>query len=270
MEPMGVAIGRTALAVSVLLGLQACGATDVPPPAAGQTTSSARSATSPVTPAVAGPPSPPTVRVDTVSGASTSQAGAGAYRYSVQVPQLVGLEPHGKTLDSLIRGTIQRDVDAFLTAAQDAQTPTDLTCTNRTVRVTVNLAVFRVDCTSSQVGVDHPGTATHTFNCDLADTRVLTLQDLFSAGSGYLVVLSTAARTQFPPQATPAADRTVADGTAPVAANFKAFLLDRAALVIVFPDFQVAPGQAAEPQVSISYDDLQRYLAPGISKLLTG
>jgi len=264
---MVVAIGRILLALVVLQGLAACAAADAPSRAADRT---ATPAPSPVASVVAVSPTPPTVRVDTVNGASSVQTGPGAYRYTVQIPQLVGLEPHGQALDAPIRGTLQRDIDAFVSAAQDAQSPTDLTCSSETERVTARLAVLRVDCTSSQTGVQRSTTFTRTFNCDLARTRILTLQDLFSAGSAYLDVLSTAARSQFPPQVTPAADRTVAEGTAPVAGNFKAFLLTQAALVIVFPDYEVAPGTATSPQVSISYDDLKRYLAPRIADLLTG
>jgi hypothetical protein len=271
MEPMMVAIGRGLLAVLVMQGLLACAATDAPPaPATDQTAPPPSPAPSPVASVVPVAPSPPTVRVDVESGASASQSGPGAYRYSVQVPQLVGVAAHGQTLDGLIRGTLQRDVDTFLTAAQDAQAPTDLTCTSRTIRVTTKLAVLRVDCTSSQARVARPTTVTRTFNCDLAGARILALQDLFGPGSAYLEVLAEAARARFPAQATPAADRSIIDGTAPVADNFKAFLLDQSALVIVFPDFQVSPASAAAPQVTVSYDDLKRYFAAGIADLLAG
>jgi hypothetical protein len=267
-EPMVVAIARGLLAVLVLQGTLACAATDVSPAPA--TAPPASPEPSPVASVVPVSPSPPTVRVDMDNGASSSQSGPGAYRYSVQIPQLVGVAEHGETLDMLIRGALQRDVDSFLSAAKDAQSPTDLTCASRTIRVTTKLAVLRVDCTSSQAGVARPTTVTHTFNCDLVGTRILRLQDLFSEGSAYLDVLSEAARARFPAQATPAADRSIVDGTAPVADNFRAFLLDRASLVIVFPDFQVAPGAAAAPQVAVSYDDLQRYFATGIANLLAG
>jgi Protein of unknown function (DUF3298) len=271
MEPMMMAIGRGLLAVLVLAVLPSCTATDVAPPAADQASPATPTPVpSPAASVVVVPPSPPAVRIEPLSGASQSQAGPGAYRYSVQVPQLVGVALHGEALDGLIRGTLQRDVDDFLSAAQDAQSPTDLTCTSQTIRLTAKLAVLRVDCTSSQAGVARPTTVVHTFNCDLAGARILTLQDLFRAGSAYLDLLSNAARSQFPPEATPAADHTVAQGTAPVAANFRAFLLDQAGLVVVFPDFQVAPGTAAAPQVSVSYDDLRRYLAPAVLDLLTG
>jgi hypothetical protein len=265
---MVVAIGRILLALVALPGLAACATVDAPPPQVPDRT--AEAAPSPVASVVALAPSPPTVHVETQSGASPAQSGPGAYRYSVQIPQLVGLTLHGQAIDSLIRGSLQRDLDAFLAAAQDAQAPSDLTCISRTIRVTVKLAVLRVDCTSSQAGVARPTTVIHTFNCDLAGARILKLQDLFSAGSAYLDVLSTATRSQFPPQATPVADRTLLDGTAPVADNFKAFLLDRASMVVVFPGFLLSPSTAAEPEVTISYDDLQRYLAPGIADLLTG
>jgi hypothetical protein len=271
MEPMVVAIGRGLLAVLLLQGLLACGAAGVSPaPQADRTAASPSTAPSPVASVVPVFPSPPAVRVDMESGASPSQSGPGAYRYSVQIPQLVGVAMHGETLDALIRGTLQRDLDTFLSAAQDAQSPTGLTCSSSTVRVTVKLAVLRVDCTSSQAGVARPTTITHTFNCDLVGTRILRLQDLFSAGSAYLDVLSEAARARFPPQATAAADLSIIDGTAPVADNFKVFLLDQASLVIVFPDFQVAPGSAAAPEVTVSYDDLQHYFAAGIADLLAG
>ena len=142
---------------------------------------------------VAAQPSPPTVRVDVERGASASQSGPGAYRYDVQVPQLVGVPVHGDALDAMIHGVLQRDLGAFLSAAQDAQAPTDLTCASHTVRVTSKLAVLRVDCTSSQAGVARPTTVTHTFNCDLARARILTLQDVFGRGSAYLDLLTTAA-----------------------------------------------------------------------------
>jgi len=261
-----MAIGRTLLVGLLLLSLAACADSDVPPPAVREATP----APSPVASVAAPLPSPPTVRVDRMTAASAAQAGPGAYRYDVQVPQLVGVEPHGQALDSEIRDTLQRDVNDFLAAAQSAQSPTDLTCASQAVRLTGKLAVLRVDCTSSQAGVARPVTVTHTFNCDLAGARILTLQDLFSAGSAYLDVLSGAARSQFPPHATPAAGRSVADATAPVAANFRAFLLGPTALVIVFPDFLTAPATAAPPEVSVSYDDLERYFAPRITDLLTG
>jgi hypothetical protein len=271
MEPMVVAIGRALLAVLVLQGILACGAADLSAPATDQPSPppSPSVSPSPSASAVAVAPSPPTVRIDPESGASPSQTGAGAYRYSVQVPQLVGVTTHGQTLNALIRGTLQRDLDAFLAAAQDAQSPTDLTCTSQTIRLTTKLAVLRVDCTSSQAAVARPTTVTHTFNCDLAGARVLRLQDLFSAGSAYLDVLSAATRAKLPPQATPATDQSIVDGTAPVADNFRAFLLDQAALIIVFPDLPEAPGTPT-PQVAVSYDDLQRFFATGIADLLAG
>jgi hypothetical protein len=141
-------------------------------------------------------------------------------------------------------------------------------CRSRTVRLTGRLAVLRVDCTEYQTGAAHPSSRTRTFNCDLAVGRLLALQDLFGIGSAYLSVISEAARDQLA-RLHAVDDRTLADGTAPAAANFRDFLLTQAALVIVFARYQVAPGAAGQPEVSIPYPALEKYLAPGVLTLAT-
>src|SRR5262249_41712050 len=119
----------------------------------------------------------------------------------------------------------------------------------------------------------HPGvanTSSHTFNCDLGRGRVLALQDLFTQGSQYLNVLSEAARQQLRSQLRPDDQRTLADVTAPIVDNFKNFLLQEHSLLIVFAKLQTPPGAAGEPEVDISYRDLERYFAPDIKQLIAG
>jgi hypothetical protein len=264
-----------ALLALALVGLVGCETADVAPaPTAVPTAASP--APSPVATAAATAtviPSPPTVRVDTLSGASATQTGAGAYKYSVQVPQLVGLPVHDQSLDTQIRGVLQRDVNDFtLTAADapDSAQESELTCGSKTVRLTGRLAVVRVDCTEYEAGTAHPASLTHTFNCDLANARILALQDLFGTGAGYLDTLSESARAQLSDRTTPDDVPTMQQGTAPVADNFKAFLLSQGGLVIVFARYQVANGSAGQPEVSIPYDAVKRYFATGITDLATG
>jgi hypothetical protein len=261
-----------ALFALALVGLVACETADVTPaPTAVPATASP--APSPVaTVTTTATPSPPTVRVDTLTGASQAQTGAGAYKYSVQVPQLVGLPLHGQSLDTQMRGALQRDVDDFVVAAEDApdsQQESEFSCASQTVRLTGRLAVMRVDCTRYEAGSAHPETLIHTFNCDLANARILALQDLFGTGSGYLDTLSTTARAQLSDRTSPEDGPTMQQGTAPVAANFKAFLLGSSALVIVFARYQVANGTAGQPEVSIPYDSVKRYFASGIADLVS-
>jgi len=198
-----------------------------------------------------------------MSGNSPNGSGPGVYHYRVEYPQLADATGAVAGVDAAMRGTMQREVDAFVDAAHDAAAaprPGDLTCGSRAARVTARLAALRVDCTEYQAGATQPQAFTRTFNCDLDAGRVLALQDLFSPGAGYLMILSGAAREQLPGRVAGIDERTLADGTAPVADNFRAFLLEEKALVIVFPRYgSGTPG--SRPEVSVPYGVLDRYLA---------
>jgi hypothetical protein len=261
--------GRLVASLLVVTMLAACAATDVAPPV--ETASPAiRTPVASETPAPPTPnPSPPTVRVDALAGASPAAIGPGAYRYRVEVPQLQGGSTRARAVDVLIRAALQRDVDAFVNDAGSAQALSELTCTSRTVRLAVRLAVLRVDCTERVPPAD-PSVTVRTFNCDLAGGRVLALQDLFGQGSRYLDVLSTAARSQLRSRLPTGDDRMLDDGTAPVADNFRAFLLGRDALVIVLPGRYRVAGATGLAEVPVPYEDLQRYLARGVTDLVAG
>jgi hypothetical protein len=212
---------------------------------------------------------PPTVRVATLTGAGPNEAGAGAYRYRVEYPQLDGLDGRVQRIDRAIQGTLQRDVDDFVDTARAAPAgpgPSELDCRSRIVRLTARLAVARVDCSQHQAGATRTDAVIHTFNCDLGRSRVLALQDLFRVGSAYLSVISGAARAQLGPLRA-GDERALAEGTAPAAANFQDFLLEQDALVIVFARYPAAPGTTDHPEVSVPYSALARYLAPGIPEL---
>ena len=218
-------------------------------------------------------PSPKATQVgtDVLIGSSPGGNGAGPYRYRVEYPKLEGNPGLVLTIDSVIRGSIQRDVAQFLDAARNAPPnagPSNLDCMTRTDRTTDRLAVLRVDCTEYQAGAAHPSASSHTFNCDLARGRVLSLQDLFTQGSEYLTVLSEAARQQLPAKLGLGDDKTLADSTSPAVDNFKDFLLEKDALVIVFARYLVVDGSAGQPEVDISYADLERYFANGVKGLV--
>src|SRR6266545_2382620 len=261
---------RLPFLASSAAALLACTLTDTSPPR-GEPVVVLPSAS--LAPAAARPISPLTVRIDTLSAASSGQTGPGSFRYRVEVPQLEGPAFRGKAVDAAIRSRLQHDVDEFLDTARDGPSgpaSSDLSCISRTVRVTSRLAVLRVDCNEHRAGAARPNAFTHTFNCDLAAARLLALQDLFRPGAVYLGVLSTAARKQLRAGVRSADERALEADTAPVVDNFRAFLLDRGALVIVFAKYRLTPDATGQPEVSISYEDLQRYLAPRVKDLLDG
>jgi len=255
------------LAPFVLAGCEATNVQQAPAPALDQP-----APPSPTPAVTAGTrPSPPAVQMEVLAGASSAPSGPGAYRYRVEVPRLDGSAVHLGAVDVAIRGTLQRQVDEFVAQARAtaaARAPSDLECASRAVRLTARLAVLRVDCTEQLAGAPRPDLVTHTFNCDLVGGRILALEDLFSGGSTYLDVLSGAARAQLRARLPPGDDRTLDDGTAPVASNFKVFLLDRPALVIVLPGRYRPADTSGPPEVPVAYADLQRYLARGVADLI--
>lgn len=261
------------LILAAAVALAGCEATDVQPisPVTELPSAPLPSPTASPSPAAARSPSPPTVRMDMLSGASAAKAGPGSYTYKVEVPQLEGLGAHATSIDNVIRASLQRVVDDFVAEARDASAgpaTSDLACLGKAVRLTPSLAVLRVDCSERMAGVDQVDTAAHSFNCDLSGGRVLTLQDLFSSGSGYLDVLSAAARTQLRNRLPAGDDRTLDDGTAPVVDNFRAFLLERQGMVVVLPGRYRPAGTTAALEVTVPYGDLEHYFARSVSDLV--
>jgi hypothetical protein len=260
-------MGRCLLAGLLAAALAACGTAGGPAPAASGR--AAPAAPSPVpSPTSRAAPVPPAVSVEALTGVSPSSTGPGAYQYRVEVPRLEGVGTRAQAIDAIIRSTLQRALDGFLDEARaagpEARKPSDLSCTSRTVRAAVRLVVLRVDCSERLAGTDRPAASSMTFNCDLAAGRILSLQDLFGAGSRYLDVLSSAARAQLRSRLPASEERALDDSTTPVVDNFRTFLLDRAALVLVLTG-RFAAGQV---EVSVPYADLQRYLAPGVTDLI--
>jgi Protein of unknown function (DUF3298) len=60
------------------------------------------------------------------------------------------------------------------------------------------------------------------------------------------------------------------DGTAPLEANFKSFMLEPDGLHIIFGDYQVGPYVIGRPEIVIKYSDLGSVLKPEIKEILEG
>ena len=91
----------------------------------------------------------------------------------------------------------------------------------------------------------HPNTYYRTFTFDTATGQAIELSDLFTSGT-YLERLSTVARTDLPTiirmmSGSDADTDYIASGTLPEADSFQNWYLDGAALVLVFPPYQVGP-----------------------------
>lgn len=215
--------------------------------------------------------SPPAVQMVALTGASAATSGPGVYRYRVEYPQIDGAPVLARPINAAIQGTLRRDVNDFVGAASASPAPdavSELACSSRSVRVTSRLAVLRTDCTRRLAGDPGPALLVDTFDADLLRGRLLTLQDLFSAGSRYLTVLSEESLRQLRSGLPGADDAALEAAAGPVVDDFAAFLLERDGLVIVFAQYRPAAGQAGPPEVSIPYAHLERYFAAATIDLL--
>lgn len=117
-------------------------------------------------------------------------------------------------------------------------------------------------------GGAHPNGFYTSFVFDHKGTKV-DIKDLFTPGSNYLSRLSTTARasviaelkTRFGGEGEPTIFE---EGVTAVDANFQTFYLDKDALVLVFPPYQVAAYAAGTIEVRIPLKDLKDILLPSI------
>jgi hypothetical protein len=89
---------------------------------------------------------------------------------------------------------------------------------------------------------------------------VLTLNDLFKPKTKYLAVIANVAKQKLNEQL---ADKwMIAEGTQPLAKNFKNWNLENDGILITFDEYQVAPYANGAQEVEIPYADLKTMLSP--------
>jgi hypothetical protein len=114
----------------------------------------------------------------------------------------------------------------------------------------------------------HPNTYYRTFTFDRATGAELSLADLFTPGSSYLMQLSERTRAALPGIMAKMAELTesdvdmayIFDGTKAEAASFQSFAIDGSNLIVIFPPYQVAPYVYGRIDVSIHLPSLSGIL----------
>jgi hypothetical protein len=122
---------------------------------------------------------------------------------------------------------------------------------------------------SNYLGGAHPNGVYFSINYDLLNNKPLLISDLFNPDSGYLNVLSEASASEL--VETIGADIPedfIIDGTAPIADNFKVFNLTDTALVITFPEYQVAPYAFGPQTVVLEMSGVNSYFNSEFAALL--
>ncbi|MBU6323723.1 MAG: DUF3298 domain-containing protein [Patescibacteria group bacterium] len=109
----------------------------------------------------------------------------------------------------------------------------------------------------------HPNTFFKTFTFDLGTGKLLSIADIFTAGTPYLDRLSAVSRTYLAQNLGQYADTQMLDnGTAPDAKNFQNFFIDNGTLAILFAPYDVAAYAAGPQTVRIPLSELSDILKP--------
>jgi hypothetical protein len=112
------------------------------------------------------------------------------------------------------------------------------------------------------LGGAHPGTFYVALNYDASTGKTLALQDLFKPGTNYLDLLSSLSIAELQTRTDMLFDDFDTNGATPLEENYRVWAFTPQGLLVVFPEYQVAPYAAGAQTVLIPYDALAAYLDP--------
>ncbi|NDJ79063.1 MAG: DUF3298 and DUF4163 domain-containing protein [Chloroflexi bacterium] len=116
---------------------------------------------------------------------------------------------------------------------------------------------------SEYTGGAHPNSYTYTMTYDMSRNVMLTLDDVFLPGSGYLDTLAALVQTDLTAQMGEYADAAwIAQGAGPDPWNFRSWTITPAGITFYFDPYQVAPYAMGPQQVTIPLSQLSGWLAP--------
>lgn len=112
------------------------------------------------------------------------------------------------------------------------------------------------------LGGAHPGTFYVALNYDATTGKMLSLSDLFKPNSDYLGMISSLCITELQTRADMLFPEYATSGAAPLAENYQVWAVTPQGLLVVFPEYQVAPYAAGAQTVMIPYEALAGQLDP--------
>lgn len=122
------------------------------------------------------------------------------------------------------------------------------------------LISVRLTVEGMQAGRAHPYHNHQVLNYDFSTSKVLALSDLFKAKAKYLNLIATEAKQRLNGKLE---DKwMIAEGTKPLAKNFKNWNLENDGIVFTFDEYQVAPYVNGAQEVEIPYTALKAIISP--------
>lgn len=215
-------------------------------------------------------PKQSTIKVNNVAVKEEKSLQKLKYTIDLTYPQFAGLK--NVTFQKLVNDSL-RDWVATATAEfkQDAQ-KTAVGDTTRNIQYSLMTKGNVIQVNNSVVSVRfevedfrggaHPNKYNKTFNYSGVTGKQLALGDLFKPGSNYLTTLSKIAKADLLNQMkdNPNVGTMVNTGTTPKEENYKNFVLNSKALIVIFDPATVAPNVEGSKEVAVPFKDLQAVL----------
>jgi len=192
------------------------------------------------------------------------------YKVDITYPELIN--PNNPVVAASVNGYVN---SLILNYKQDVTTAETMGGGQSTIELDFDLRFLNdkfisiLVSGSNYLGGAHPNGVYFSINYDLLNNKPLLISDLFNPDSGYLNVLSEASASEL--VETIGADIPedfIIDGTAPIADNFKVFNLTDTALVITFPEYQVAPYAFGPQTVVLEMSGVNSYFNSEFAALL--
>ncbi|MCB0324408.1 MAG: DUF3298 domain-containing protein [Bdellovibrionales bacterium] len=166
-------------------------------------------------------------------------------------------------INTYVRSLIEPEIEAFLSEVEArGQLPEDeaaggssFRCDFEPLVATEPLVSLHLRCERYVAGAAHPIHWTKTVTANRLTLAVVSLTDLFSGAEDALDLIAMYARRSL--RDTLGDTDLLAEGTRPIADNFRAFLITPTSLQILFDEYQVAPYAAGPQQVDIPWQQLR-------------
>lgn len=198
------------------------------------------------------------------------------FAIEAEYPQIIGSRAASvRSFNERVRAFVVRELDTVTASLRERRREMGLNQSpNEYHEVGYNVMYASDDLISIVFGVEgyaeraaHPYHYPLVFNYDLNHNRVMQLADLFLPGNNYLQTISRYSIADLERQwreegeeRTP--DEMLTEGTRPTTENYRNWAVNRTHLVVMFPEYQVAPYVAGPQRVDIPYDALRDVLNP--------
>lgn len=205
----------------------------------------------------------------TVQSSPVEEAGTEPpYTIKAQVPYLQGSDDaRVQSFNAYLKQIVQNEIDGFKTNTL-AYASTPPMVNGSSLEIQYSVLGQRGDIWSIQFlvyfyadGAAHPGHYSISVNYDLANSREVTLDELFLPGSDYLMTLADISKAELATR--DIGFESFSTGADPLPENYTRWnLSNEGFLVVTFDEYQVAPYAAGPQTVTIPVSQLQTIVNP--------